>query len=414
VKTAGKALAMTIRRFCCIASICIAILSLSASLPALGEVSKDPPPISAAAAILIDSNSGEVLYGKNDDARMYPASTTKIMTAILILENGDLSEEVTVSEHAAETQDSPLSLKPGEKLTLEDLLYAILVRSGNSAAVAAAEHIAGSEKAFVEMMNRRAKELGATGTHFVNPNGLHDPDHYTTASDLAKIARHAITFDKFNRIVATGHYVLGRSISVENSYISNHNRLLGSYPGADGIKTGYTNEAGRCLVGSATHDGWRLISVVLNSKDYVADTAALLDYGFSNFKPVCLARRNERIKQLTFRGCRPRTAWAVAGRDLYSVIPRSKRAEIERSPVLTELPVPLRKGQKVGELSASVNGKEFPKVPLICDCDVTRTAFAGFLHFLPYAAISALVLGFAGSRYARSSPKAPRRRRYRI
>jgi D-alanyl-D-alanine carboxypeptidase (penicillin-binding protein 5/6) len=377
--------------------------------------SKSPKPaIAASAAILVDTNSGEVLFSRNPSARMYPASTTKIMTAILILENGDLSDEVVVSQHASETPDSPLTLLPGERMSLEDLLYAILVRSGNGAAVAAAEHIAGSEEEFVKMMNERAKELGATHTHFVNPNGLHDPNHYSTAEDLAKIALHAIRFDKFNEVIAADDYTLDRSISTGNGHISNHNKLLEAYAGADGIKTGYTRPAGRCLVGSATRDGWRLVSVVLKSEDYVADTEALLDYGFSNFKPVCLARRNERIKKLTFRGCRPRQVWALAASDLYSVVPKTGRAQIERSPRLDGVQVPVRKGQEVGELATSLNGKKFPEVPLVCASDVNRTAFASFLHDLPYPAVAVLVLVLAAKAYARSSAKAPRRRRYRF
>lgn len=307
-----------------------------------------------------------------------------------------------------------MTLLPGERLSLEDLLYAILVRSANGAAVAAAEHIAGSEEEFVAMMNERATELGALDTHFTNPNGLHDPEHYSTAEDLAKITRHAIRFEDFNRVIATEDYTLDRSISADNALISNHNTLLEEYAGADGVKTGYTRPAGRCLVGSATRDGWRLISVVLDSDDYVADTARLLDYGFDNFRPVCLARRNERIKCLTFRGCRPRQVWALAAGDLYSVVPKTGDADVERSPHFDDFRVPLRKGEEVGELATSINGREFPRIPLICESDVNRTAFASVLHFLPYPAVALLVVVLAAKAYARSSAKAPRRRRYRF
>ncbi|HLJ55088.1 MAG TPA: D-alanyl-D-alanine carboxypeptidase family protein, partial [Chthonomonadaceae bacterium] len=220
-----------------------------------------PPVLQSASAILIDASSGQVLYEMNADVERPMASTTKIMTALLFCEAVPDDAIVTASERACKVRDSSLHLKLGEKVKAHDLLRAILMRSANDGCVAAAECAAGSESAFVDRMNARAAQLGALHTHFMNPHGLHDPNHYTTARDLATIGRAAMQVPRIEEVVRTEKTRIDRSINKQDITMRNHSHFLGHYPGADGIKTGWTIPAGHCYVGSATINGWRLISV---------------------------------------------------------------------------------------------------------------------------------------------------------
>jgi serine-type D-Ala-D-Ala carboxypeptidase (penicillin-binding protein 5/6) len=241
----------------------------TAQVEPLTGASGQPPAVAAKSAILVDAQTGTILFEKDAHTRRAPASTTKIMTATLLLEHGGLDAPVTASARAAKTPYANLHLRPGERIPLRDMLYAILLRSANDGCVAAAETVASSVPAFVEMMNYKAREIGCTETHFVTPNGLYDPNHYTTAADLARMAIYATQYDLFNQIVATKEKLINRSIARTDSLMRNHNRLLSRYPGCDGIKTGYVRQSGKCLVASATRteEGhpWRLIAVVLNS-----------------------------------------------------------------------------------------------------------------------------------------------------
>ncbi|MCL6558998.1 MAG: D-alanyl-D-alanine carboxypeptidase, partial [Firmicutes bacterium] len=221
-----------------------------------------PPVVTAGAAVLVDARTGQVLYGKNEGQKRPPASTTKIMTALLALEGGDLKQTVTVSPRAASVGEASLDLKAGEKLTLEELIYGALLHSGNDACVAIAEHIAGTEKNFVLLMNQKAKMIGAKDTTFKNTNGLPAPGHLTTAKDLAVLTRYALSNSTFQKIVRTREKTIGEQ---EKRYLHNTNRLLWSYDWINGVKTGTTNEAGCCLVASAAREGRQLISVVLHS-----------------------------------------------------------------------------------------------------------------------------------------------------
>jgi len=237
---------------------------------------RQPPSLSAAAALLADAASGQVLFQWNADAPRPPASTTKIMTALLVLERGDLTDTVRVPPDV-QVAGTTANLVPGETLTLEELLYGLLLPSGNDAARTLALHLTGSEEAFVAAMNARAAALGLTHTRFANPHGLDAPGHRSTALDLLTLTRETFRYPVFARIVATPSY------SARGHDWENRNQLLQQYPGADGVKTGTTAEAGECLVASATHDGHRLIAVVLGSNDRYGDAAALLDYGFANY-----------------------------------------------------------------------------------------------------------------------------------
>lgn len=238
------------------------------------------PTVGAEAAVLLDAKTGQVLYAVDPNKVMYPASTTKMMTLLVALERGNLDSVVTVSAHAASCEESSLGLKPGDKITLRELLTGMMVVSGNDAAEAVAEHIAGSVKNFVDLMNKRADELGLTNTHFSNPHGLPDPyNHYSTALDLAHIAAVGLQNPDFARIVSLKEYTV-KFINRQPLKVTTTNRFLKSYPGANGIKTGYTEAAGDCLVAGAKRNNTQLVAVVLNDDDRWTDIPQLMDYGF--------------------------------------------------------------------------------------------------------------------------------------
>lgn len=252
----------------------------------LGWFLADPEQLSAASALLMDADTGAILFARHHMERRSPASTTKIMTALLILEEGRLGEKVVITERAAAVTGTGLGLRRGQQITLRDLLWAILLKSANDAALAAAEHVGGSEERFVAQMNAKADSLGMGGTHFTNPHGLDNPDHYSTAYDLAILTRQALRNPTFARMVQTREAQLailtGRNGKVvKRKVIRTHNQLLDQFAGADGVKTGYTEQAGRCLVASATRGDHRLITVLLNDSRRWAEAAALLEYGFS-------------------------------------------------------------------------------------------------------------------------------------
>ena len=247
-------------------------------------------PITAESAILVEVETGTILWRFNERQRRPMASTTKIMTASVLMEVTGLNEEVLITEYARKTPYGNLNAKPGEKLPMLDLLYAILLRSSNDGCVAAAQHVDGQAWKFVARMNRRAQELGLGDTHFVTTNGLHNKKHFSTAYDMAQMTRHASRIPLFNEIVATRERLIQRSLNQKDVLVKNHNKLLEQYPGADGVKTGYVRASGKCLVASASRleEGkpWRLVAVVLKSKDTYTDCINLLDYGFTSFRPV--------------------------------------------------------------------------------------------------------------------------------
>jgi len=242
--------------------------------------------LNASAAVLMDADTGTILFAKNVRERRPPASTTKIMTALLILEEGQLDDRVVISERAAGSGGTGLGLKRGQRVTLRDLLWAILLRSANDAASAAAEHVGGTEERFVARMNAKAISLGMEETHFTNPHGLDDADHYASAFDLALLTRQALRNPTLARMVRTPDAWLSIETGpngkvIKRRLIRTHNRLLGQFFGADGVKTGYTGRAGRCLVASASRGEHQLIAVLLDDSDRWTDAAALLEYGFA-------------------------------------------------------------------------------------------------------------------------------------
>ncbi|MBE3596477.1 MAG: D-alanyl-D-alanine carboxypeptidase [Hydrogenibacillus sp.] len=262
-----------------------------------------PPDVSAKAAALIDVDSGRILYEKNAHEKLPIASLTKIMTAIVAIEAADLDEVVTVSPRAVGIEGSSIYLRQGERMTLRDLLYGLMLRSGNDAALAVAEHVGGSVESFVAMMNEKAAWLGLMETHWTNPHGLDDPDHYSSAYDLVRLSAYALHNPTFRRIVSTQKWTAPLPGAAWDRLWLNKNRLLSLYPYADGIKTGYTKQTGRALAASATRDGRRLAAVVLNDGDDWNDSIRLLDYGFDVFQPVEFASPDQPI--IAWRDDRP-------------------------------------------------------------------------------------------------------------
>lgn len=308
----------------------------------------EKPSINARSAIVMDFDSGRVLYEKNAHIKRPMASTTKVMTAIVALENGNLEDMVTVSRRAASIHGSVIDLANGEIVSLRELMYGLLMRSGNDAAIAIAEHIAGSVEAFAEMMNSKAKEIGALNTQFTSPHGLDDTGHYSTAYDMALITRYALTNPVFNEIVRT------QSIQVGKRMMTNTNEMLMSYEGADGVKTGYTGKAGRCLITSATRDGRRFISVVLfcdSRSQRALSSKKILDYAFENYTQHTLIK-SEYIGSLpVYRGFEDNVPVYVEKNITMPVTEAEKGKLHTRVSMLKGIHAPVKQKQIVGTVS---------------------------------------------------------------
>ncbi len=262
-------------------------LAFSLSVPAVRASAA--PALSAKHAVLIDFDSGEVLLEHNAKERAGMASTTKIMTALTVLSLCKPTDKVVIAKEAVGVEGSSIYLCEGESLSVEQLLYALLLSSANDAATALAVHCSGSVEKFAVQMNTIAASLGLSDTHFVNPHGLYDENHYTTAYDLAVIARAALQNELLRTIFATYKKTIPMSEKHDARLLVNHNKLLRTYDGAIGMKTGFTKKTGRCLVSAATRDGLTLIAVTLCAPDDWRDHTAMLDFGFDSFERVCLA-----------------------------------------------------------------------------------------------------------------------------
>ena len=254
-----------------------------AQLPAVSAPSAPAPAVSAKAFALLEAGTGALLAAHNENERRPMASTTKVMTALVVLERQSPDTVVTVSPDAVGVEGSSVYLYAGEQITVRTLLYALLLSSANDAAAALAIHTAGSIAAFADLMNAKAAELGLADTHFCNPHGLHNEAHYTTAKDLARLAHAALSNPLFAEIAATKRYSAPQNGTDAARLFLNHNRLLRSYEGAIGVKTGFTKASGRCLISAAERNGLRLIAVTLHAPDDWRDHTALLDWGFSQY-----------------------------------------------------------------------------------------------------------------------------------
>lgn len=323
--------------------------------------------ISAEAACVISADTGEVIFEKNAYERHSMASTTKIMTGLLAVESGKGNEVVTISKNAQNQEGSSVYLREGERILLSDLTYALMLNSGNDAAVAIAEYLAGSCDAFAERMTARARELGAKNTSFKNPNGLEAEGHYTTAFDLAAIGAAAIKNKQFEKIVSTKSKTV-RQDSGQFLYLTNHNKLLKSYEGAVGIKTGFTKAAGRCLVSAAERDGGRLVAVTLNAPDDWNDHKKLLDEAFEKTTTETVVKKGEVLKKIK-KGEREYTF--SAAEDVFARTLDKGGFEV-RVYLPKEAPVPIAAGEKAGYAKIFKGNKLVKNVDIVSDCDIAE------------------------------------------
>lgn len=369
----------------------------------MGREEISVPAIAASAAILLDAETDDVLYEVNADESLAMASTTKVMTALVTMENSSLEETTTVSEFASSVGESSAWLDTGEVLTVEQLLYALMLQSGNDASVALAEHVAGSEDGFVEMMNARARELGLDHTSFANPHGLDEEGHYTSARDLAEITARAMAIPEFREIVATESYDLPWPGHPFPRVMENHNKLLKMYPAATGGKTGYTARAGKCLVASAQKDGRELISVILNGGDsYWDQTISLMEYGFNYFSRVEFAYAGQPVARVEVGDFPRREVNAVGSQDLVFTVRRDRLASYGSAVIncLMWVPYPVAAGQELGfmviaegtpnEVRESLVGDAYRNTPNL----LTRSlAFAGSVFGLWWDGVKWLLPG---------------------
>lgn len=335
-----------------------------------------PPSVKAKSAIVIDVTTGKVLYSKDAEEQRYPASTTKMMSLIVALESGNLDDLVTTSKNAASTEGSSLDLTQGEKLKMLDLLYGIMLISGNDATVAVAEHIAGSVEKFAELMTEKAHKIGATNTHFANSSGLPDPNHFTTAHDLARIAAYGYKNPLFAEIVSTKHRVIPWAGRDYGRDLYNENRMLWLSEGGNGVKTGYTNAAGRCLVSGAKRNGLQLVTVVLDSETMWDDSLALLNYGFSQVTPETICVQDDTLKTIRVKNGTTEVLKLVASNDL--VIPISDDDKELYTTVIetpTKVEAPIQKGQKIGVMRVLYQDTEVATVDLVADEKSERKSF---------------------------------------
>ena len=345
-------------------------------IPGLVVSPADPlQKLTARSAIVMDAVTGTVLYERDIDARRYPASTTKMMTLIVALEHGKLDDIVTVSKNAEGVEGSTLWLVQGDKIPLGELLAGMMMHSGNDATVAVAEHIAGSVPAFVQMMNEKAGEIGAYNTHFVNPNGLPDDNHYTTAFDLAKIAAYGYSIPHFEEIVSRqeANYEWVKDPSKQ---LRNENQMLWLYRGGNGVKTGYTEAAGRCLVSAARRDGMQLVAVVLDSYYMWNDSIALLDYGFQNARPKNLVKKGEVVTKVDVADGRQDELELVASESLVAAEKVGENGKVEKKiEVPDEVAAPIKKGDVVGKVVCYYDGKRQGAINLLAANDVEYYSF---------------------------------------
>lgn len=387
------------KRFCTNCFLFLMIFSIAFTSISFAE-DKDLK-LNAEGALLIDFDSNRVLYEKNSNKRLYPASTTKIMTAILAIELGNMEDIVKVDEEIVNlSAGSNIALDYDEEMKMEDLLNALLVASANDAALAIAKHISGSLEEFMALMNAKAQELGAVNTHFVNPNGLHDDNHYSTAYDLFLISKYAMRNEDFRKYVSTSEYTIPpTNKKTEERLIHNTNRFLygsetmeldGSilpikYDGIKGIKTGTTPEAQHCLISYAEKDGKKMISVILKSDGYqvYADTYKIFNYGFNNFNSTILGHSNQFIENLNIENGSLPYAATVLDKDLHYLLNSDELARIEKNLQFKDNIVPpISKGQILGSAKYYLDGNLLAEQNIISTVDIKLSPKDKFMDFL--------------------------------
>ena len=349
--------------------VCLLILTMM-----IGGVARAEGEISSAqAAVAIDSMSGTVLMGRNYNTPMGMASTTKIMTGILALEHGNLADVVTIHPSASGIEGSSIYLNPNEKVTLETLLYGLLLKSGNDAAVAIAQHISGSEAEFVKLMNNKAAELGLKNTHFENPHGLYADTHYTTAYELALIFRYCMQNPDFAKITGTSVYTEVPPEEREARVIYNANKLLGMYDYADGGKPGYTPETGRTLVASASKNGWRVITVTLNStKEDWQEHMNMCDEVFGAYSLQKVISKGDGLGTFRVKGGEYNEVAVVTAADVYVPVRNGTNAGKKIDVQQRTLDAPVAGGQDMGHASVTFENGFSVQVPVVTSDTVEK------------------------------------------
>ncbi|MGF7057036.1 D-alanyl-D-alanine carboxypeptidase family protein [Brassicibacter mesophilus] len=346
---------------------------------------EEPFKIEAKSAILMDAATGEIIYEKNIHEKLAPASITKIMVLLLCMEALDsnkikLEEEVIVSANASSMGGSQVYLEEGEVQTVEELLKAISLRSANDAAVAISEHLSGSIEIFVQKMNERAKELGMKNTNFKNATGLPDNDHYTTAYDISLMSKELLKYPKVHEWLTLwmSEIKVGKKKEVTQS-LNNTNKLIHNYQGANGIKTGFTNDAGYCLSASAKRGNLNLISVVLGcstSSIRFNESKKLLDYGFANYDSMPICRKDDIIKILPISKGKSDEIKVIVKEDLAVLTKKGTSKNVEKEIALPEvINAPVKKHQKLGELVLKIDGNEVGRVDLISESEIEKASF---------------------------------------
>ena len=314
--------------------------------------------VSAKRAYVLDAVSGRVLYEKSANEQSLIASTTKIMTALIVCEQCNVLDRMRIPKEAVGIEGSSMYLQEGEVLTLQELLYGLMLSSGNDAAVALAIYCGGTVEGFAELMNDKARILGMTGTHFENPNGLDSPGHYSTARDLAKLAAYAMENPIFRKTVSA------KSVKIGERYLTNHNKLLWRVEGADGVKTGYTQAAGRILVSSATRDGRRLIAVTIDDPDDWDDHAALLEEGFSRYSVHRVVNAGDYVDTVEVLGGENHQVQVLAAEDFdYALAPEERPQLALPGPGFVYAPAV--EGAEAGYAYVLIEGKAVGKVPVV-------------------------------------------------
>lgn len=353
-------------------------------LPA-AHAAEGKPVITADSAILIDGSTGRVIWAKNPDEQRYPASMTKMMTCLLALQSLRMHELVPISANAAGTEDTPLGIMAGEALEADELINGMMLESDNGAAVALAEKISGSVPAFTDRMNAKAAEIGMKHTHFHNPNGLTDPEHYSTARDMAMLARYAMEQPNFRAIVNQPKRVIRWEVPKAKFLVAtNTNELLTSYAGMTGIKTGWTQAAGGCLAASARRSGLELIAVIMHAPDEksrFSDARAMLDYGFAHVRMVRGMTQAELTRKVWVRGASRATTMVRPASDVnYPIIDDESE---QHYTVTYDLPKvltgPIKDGQVVGHLTVTYDGEPVGTIDLMADGVAPGFSFGGAL-----------------------------------
>ncbi|MBQ2735434.1 MAG: D-alanyl-D-alanine carboxypeptidase, partial [Clostridia bacterium] len=341
---------------CLLLAVCL--LVPCAILPCAATTLEVSPAVSAQSAVLIEADSAEIAFAKAADFPLPMASTTKIMTALVALELAEPTTELTVSAEAVGIEGSSIYLTEGETLTLEQLLYALLLESANDAATAIAVGLSGNMEVFAAEMNRKAAELGLRQTHFTNPHGLDDSEHFTTAYELALIARAALQNDLFRQIVSTRKTTIPHASTNGSRLLVNHNKLLRLYDGCIGVKTGFTKKSGRCLVSAAERDGVTLIAVTLNAPDDWDDHTKMLDYGFSRYESVLLCEGESLLTPLSVVGGEDNYVMVCNVDALRVTLPTGHGAITKTVELPRFVYAPMRNGEPVGRVvfRCDVNG----------------------------------------------------------